>query len=126
MTFEDVRMPIEIEALENGPSLPVTPGTNAHEILSVLVENADLAFSPAELAELTSVPRGSVSKTLSRLEEKGLVRSIDGYWAAADDLAASHLAGYVSLAAIEARYGDDRYGREDDWAEDVPDLGENA
>lgn len=119
-------MPIAIETLEDDPPLPVKPGTNGHEILSVLVENPDLAFSPAELTELTDVPRGSVGKTLSRLEERGFVRSTDGYWTVEDDVAASHLAGYVSLAAIEARYGDDGYGQDDEWAEDLPDLGENA
>lgn len=124
--MRDSTVPIKIDALEDGRSIPVKPGTNAHRILAVLVENADLAFSPAELAELTEVARGSVGKTLARLEEKGLVRSIDGYWAAADDLAASQLAGYVSLAAIGERYGDDAYGRDDEWAEDLPDLGENA
>lgn len=126
VAVRDTAVPIRIETIEDGPRLPVKPGTNAHQILSVLVENPDLAFSPAELVELTEVPRGSVGKTLSRLEEKGLVRSIDGYWAAADDVAASHLAGYVSLAAIEARYGDDEYGRSDEWTDDLPDLGENA
>lgn len=126
MTISDSTVPIKIDDLEEGPSLPVKPGTNAHRILAVLVENSDLAFAPAELVELTGVPRGSVGKTLARLEEKELVRSIDGYWAAADDLAASHLAGYVSLAAIEERYGDDEYGRSDEWAENLPDLGENA
>jgi DNA-binding transcriptional ArsR family regulator len=126
MTIRDNTVPIKIDALEDGQSIPVKPGTNAHRILAVLVENADLAFSPAELVELTEVPRGSVGKTLARLEEKGLVRSIDGYWAAADDLAARQLAGYVSLAAIEGRYGDDAYGRDDDGVEDLPDLGENA
>lgn len=126
MTTEDSTVPIQIDALEEGPSLPVKPDTNAYRILSVLVENPDLAFSPAELAELTDVPRGSVGKTLSRLEERGLVRSIDGFWAAADDLTATHLAGYVSLAAIEARYGDDEFGRSEGWTDDLPDLGENA
>lgn len=126
MTAEDSTVPIKIDVLEEGPSLPVKPGTNAYRILSVLVENPDLAFSPAELTELSDVPRGSVGKTLSRLDERGLVRSIDGFWAAADDLVAAHLAGYVSLASIEARYGDDEYGQSDEWADELPDLGENA
>ena len=119
-------MPIRIETLEDGRSLPVKPGTNAHELLTVLVANGDLAFSAGELAELTDVPAGSVSKTLSRLEDEGLVRRIDGYWAAADDLTARQVAGLVSLEAIADRYGDDHYGEDDEWAEDLPDLGENA
>jgi hypothetical protein len=32
----------------------------------------------------------------------------------------------VSLQTIEAEYGDDAYGTDDEWTENVPDLGENA
>jgi DNA-binding transcriptional ArsR family regulator len=119
-------MPVRIEELEGAQTLPVKPGTNAHELLAVLVDNPDLAFTASELAELTDVPLGSVSKTLSRLEEDDLVRRIDGYWAVTDDVTASRVASLVSLEAIAERYGDDRYGRSDEWAEDLPDLGENA
>lgn len=126
MTIGDNRLPIEVDALEDTEGLPVKPGTNAHAILAVLAAHPDLAFTPSELAELADVQRGSVSKTLSRLADEGLVRSIDGYWTVADDFAAGRLAGYVSLAAIEARYGEDEYGREEAWADDTADLGENA
>lgn len=119
-------MPVRIDSLEGDDSLPVKPGTNAHEILSVLVANAELAFSASELAELTDVPSGSVSKTLSRLEDEGLVRRIDGYWAAAEDVTATRVASLVSLEAIQERYGDDYYGRNEGWDEDLADLGENA
>lgn len=119
-------MPIRLDEIDDQPSLPVKPGTNAHELLSVLVEHPDMGFTASELAELTDVPAGSVSKTLTRLDERGLVRRIDGYWAVADDVAATQVASLVSLDAIEDRYGDDYYGRTDDWADDLPDLGENA
>lgn len=119
-------MPVRIDTLEEGNSLPVKPGTNAHEILSVLVANSELAFSASELAELTDVPSGSVSKTLSRLEDEGLVRRIDGFWAATEDVTATQMASLVSLDAIQERYGDDYYGRNERWDEDLPDLGENA
>ncbi len=119
-------MPVRKDELESGRGLPVSPGTNAHELLVVLVDHPDLAFSAGELAELTDVPRGSVSKTLSRLEDEDLVRRIDGYWAATDQVSADRLAGLVSLEAIADRYGDDRYGRGDAATEDLPDLGQNA
>lgn len=119
-------MPVRIDDLESGRGLPVSPGTNAHDLLAVLVDHPDLAFSAAELAELTPVPRGSVSKTLSRLEDDGLVRRIDGYWAATDEVTADRIAGLVSLETIADRYGDDHYGRGDARTEDLPDLGENA
>lgn len=117
-------MPIKIDD-ERGPP-PVDPDTNAHELLSVLLDHPDVGFSPKELAELTDVPHSSVHKTLSRLREKGLVRKVDFYWAVAEDVAASRVANAVSLRQVEAEYGDDAYGADDDWADEVTDLGENA
>lgn len=118
-------MPIRLDPSdENGP--PVKPGTNAHELLSVLLDQPEMGFSPKELAELTEVPHSSVHKTLSRLREKGLVRKVDSYWAIADDVAASRIANVVSLQQVEAEYGDDAYGDAGDWAEAAPDLGDNA
>jgi len=118
-------MPIKIDG-DDEEVPPVKPGTNAHELLRVLLDHPDMGFSPRELADLTDVPHSSVHKTLSRLREKGLVRKIDAYWALADDVAASRVANLVSLRSIESQYGDDAYGEDDDWAESVPDLGENA
>lgn len=119
-------MPIELDPDGGGDTPPVTPGTNAHELVSVLLDHPDMGFTPKELADLTDVPHSSVHKTLSRLREKGLVRKVDSYWAIADDVAASRVANLVSLRSIEAEYSDDAYGEDDDWAEDAPDLGENA
>jgi DNA-binding transcriptional ArsR family regulator len=117
-------MPIRIDDSNETP--PVRPSTNAHELLSVLLDHPDMGFSPSELADLTNVPYSSVPKTLSRLEEKGLVRQVDSYWTVAGDVAASELGNLVSLQQIEAEYGDDTYGDDDQWADDAPDLGENA
>lgn len=133
MTIADKRrytltpeMPIRIDALDGeDQALPVKPGTNAHELLEALAEHPEFGFTASELAELTDVPAGSVSKTLSRLEEDGLVRRVEGYWTVADDVVATSLASLVSLEAIEARYGDDAYGQAEDY-DDLPDLGENA
>lgn len=117
-------MPIN---LDNGGDVPpVKPETNAHELLSVLLEHPEMGFTPKELSEMTSVPHSSVHKTLTRLQQKGLVRKVDTYWAVAEDVAASRIANVVSLQQIEAEYGDDAYGADDDWAENAPDLGENA
>jgi len=118
-------MPIKLDG-DDERVPPVKPGTNAHALLSVLLDNPDMGFSPRELAELTDVPHSSVHKTLSRLQEKGLVRNVDSYWAVSDDVAASRIANVVSLRQIEATYGDDAYGGDDKWADDAPDLGENA
>ena len=117
-------MPIKLDSNNEAPL--VTPGTNAHELLVVLLEHPEMGFTPKELAGMTDVPHSSVHKTLARLREKELVRTVDSYWAAAEDVAASRIANVVSLQEIEAEYGDDTYGNDDDWAQTVPDLGENA
>ncbi|WP_136717049.1 MarR family transcriptional regulator [Halorientalis salina] len=119
-------MPIRLDSPDGDETPPVTPGTNAHELLSVLLDHPDMGFTPKELADLTDVRHSSVHKTLARLEEKGLVRNLDSYWAIADDVAASRLGNAVSLRHVEAEYGDDAYGEDDGWVEDAPDLGENA
>jgi len=116
-------MPIHLDSDDETP--PVKPETNEHELLAVLLDHPDMGFTPKELSELTAVPHSSVHKTLSRLQKKGLVRKVDSYWAIADDVATSRVANVVSLAMIEAEYGDDAYGDEG-WAEEAPDLGENA
>ncbi|QSG10501.1 Transcriptional regulator, TrmB family [Halapricum desulfuricans] len=118
-------MPIRIDS-SGGETPPIKPGTNAHELLTVLLDHPDMGFSPKELAELTDVPHSSVYKTLSRLHERGLVRKVDSYWAVAEDVAASEIANVVSLQQIEAEYGEDAYGTDDEWADDAPNLGENA
>ncbi len=118
-------MPIKIDS--HTDFLQITPGTNAQELLAVLLEHPEMGFTPKELAELTDVSHSSVHKTLARLREKGLLRKFDSYWAVAEDVAASQLATVVSLKEIEAEYGDDAYGNDDDdWTQTVPDLGENA
>lgn len=119
-------MPIRLDSDDKSVSPPVKSGSNAYELLEVLLDHPDMGFSPRELAELTDVKHTSVHKTLARLENDGLVRKVDSYWAVADDVAGSRLANVVSLQSIEAEYGDDAYGESDDWTESAPDLGENA
>ena len=43
-----------------------------------------------------------------------------------DELVATRVAYVVSLQSIEEQYGDDEYGDAEEWAQTVPDLGENA
>ncbi|MFC6763571.1 MarR family transcriptional regulator [Natrinema soli] len=105
--------------------IDLTEGTNARTLLSFLLEHQGIGFTPAELHEEAGVARGSVSPTLSRLEQAGLVRHEGNYWAAAeDDRLAAASASIVGLATVEEDYGDDWYGQNPDWAEDLPDLSE--
>jgi len=118
-------MPINLnDAGDEEP--PVKSGTDKHGFRSVLLDNPEMGFTPKELADLTDVPQSSVHKTLSRLQDNGLVRKVDSYWGVADDVAASRIANVVSLRQIEAEYGGDAYGGDDEWSEDAPDLGANA
>ena len=54
-----------------------------------------------------------------------MLETSTNYWAHSEDVAASQIANVVSLQQIDAAYGDDAYGTDDEWAETVPDLGEN-
>jgi len=122
-------MPIKLDDGDDSDDAPsqIKPGTNAHEVLQVLVDHPDMAFAPREIVELTDVKRSSIHKTLARLRDRGLVRKVHGsYWTVEDDVASSHVANVVSLAAIDEQYGDDAYGEDDEWADAQPDLGENA
>ncbi|WP_318570451.1 helix-turn-helix domain-containing protein [Salinigranum marinum] len=49
-------------------------GTNGRRILEHLARHSELWFTPSELADELDIPRGSVGTTLSRLNERGVVR----------------------------------------------------
>lgn len=118
-------MPIRIDGDEEDTP-PGDSATNAHDLLSFLLAHPEMGFTPEELAEHTTVPLTAVQETLSHLQTKGVVRTVDSYWAVSDDVAASESANVVSLRQIDEEYGDDAYGEDDVWAEEAPDLGENA
>lgn len=119
-------MPVDFEAYDPSQGrLDLAEGTNAHRILSFLSEHSGLGFTPKEISEATGVARGSVGPTLRRLAEHGFVRHKGEYWAAVDDDRLAAIVGVaLSMDAIEARLGDDWFGRNPDWADDLPDLGE--
>lgn len=119
-------MPVEFESYDPSRGrLNVSEGTNAGKILAFLAENPDLGFTPREIHESTEVARGSVGPTLRRLAEHGLVRHKGDYWAAAAEDRLAAIAGTaLSMDAVDERLGDDWYGQNPDWADDLPDLGE--
>ena len=71
-------MPRHIKALRDNDPFPVKPETNEYEALSFLVRNREYGFTPSEIAERTTIPEASVSKTMVRLFEKGLVKRSQG------------------------------------------------
>jgi predicted transcriptional regulator len=116
-------MPVEFDEYtpETG-RVDLTEGTNARQILLLLLENPGIGFTPAEIHEETGISRGSINPTLARLEEGGLVRHKGGYWAAEQDgrLAAAS-AAVVGLGTVSDTYSDDWYAENPGWSEERPD-----
>lgn len=115
-------MPVNFDeyAAEQGEySVDVDPDTNAYRILSFLGDYPEQGFKPSEVAEEIDVKPGSVRVTLHRLEERGLVRHSEPYWAIGEDDRLAAFVGTVSsLHAIEDRYSDDDFEGWDETAVD--------
>lgn len=116
-------MPIDFEAYSaegaSDSGLQLTADSNAYAILQFLAAHPDRGFTPKEIAEGADVPRGSVGATLARLEDRGLVRHKEPYWAIGDD---DRLGAYAAmLHGLEAAA--DRFGEEDwgDWQAEAVD-----
>lgn len=96
-------MPVQFDEYEihaEGVDPPIREGSNAHRILTFLLDHPSTGFTPSEIAGRTEVPRGSVGPTLQRLETRGLVRHKEPYWAAPTDEQLASEAGM--LASLEA------------------------
>lgn len=108
-------MPVDFERYDpaaDDRGLRLTEGTNAHAILQFLAEHPGRGFTPKEIADATDVPRGSVGTTLTRLEDRDLVRHKEPYWAIGHD---DRLGAYSAMIhGLEA--ASDRFG-EEDWGE---------
>ena len=113
-------MPVEFEEYRessdgDGFDWTLREGSNAHTILSFLAEHPEQGFTPKEIHEATGVARGSVGKTLQRLEQRQLVRHAEPYWAIGDDdRVGSYLGMLSSLDAVAEREGTEDY---DEWRE---------
>jgi DNA-binding IclR family transcriptional regulator len=84
----------------------LSEGTNAHAILVFLSKNPEQGYSPQEIADATDVKRGSVGPTLSRLENRELVRHKGEVWAIGEDdrLAAQGVAYVASSGSVADNY----------------------
>ncbi|WP_218778810.1 hypothetical protein [Halobacterium hubeiense] len=77
--------------------------------------------------ETTDIPRGSVGPTLRRLEDAGLVRHKEPYWAAAeDDRVAAATAAFLGVETAATTYSDDWYAQNEGWEDEYPDLSSEA
>ena len=121
-------MPVDFETHEPGdPRVDLSEGTNARRLLEFLLETPTVGYTPAELAEETGVPRGSVGPTLNRLEAAGLVRHKGPYWAAVeDDRIATATAAFIGAETAAATYSDDWYAQNQEWDKELPDLSDGC
>lgn len=105
-------MPVHFDEYDGESArMDLSEGTNAHTILVFLAENPDTGYTPQEIAEATGVKQGSVGPTLSRLEDRDLVRHKGEVWAIGeDDRLAAQGAMYV---ASSASVTDDYYGEDE-------------
>ncbi len=120
-------MPVDFETHESGdPRIDLSEETNARRLLKFLLKTPGVGYTPAELAEGTGVPRGSVGPTLNRLEAAGLVRHKEPYWAAAEDeRIAAATAAFIGIEATTSTYDDDWYANTEEWDKGLPDLTES-
>jgi len=58
--------------------------TNAERVVRFLARNRDRAYKAVEIAAATGVSENSIHPVLNRLEERGLVRHREPYWAVGD------------------------------------------
>ena len=75
-------MPISIDEFESHD--PENRETNAERVVRFLAGNRDKAYKAVEIAEATGVDENSIHPVLNRLEERGLVRHREPYWAIRD------------------------------------------
>lgn len=99
-------------------------------ILELFGKSDDPFLTAPEIAEHFGVTRQAITYRLKRMREKGLVNRKDAgsnavaWWVSDED--GSRAAAYLSWKAINDRYGDDWFGQNPGWADDLEDLGENA
>ncbi|WP_435196910.1 MarR family transcriptional regulator [Natronomonas sp. EA1] len=113
-------MPVDFESYH--PNDLPHEGTNGRRILEYLAQHPELGFTPSELAEELEIPRGSVGTTLSRLEERGLVRHKGAYWAINIEAYDAQTASEIGLWAVADQFEGDYYDENSDWDAALPDV----
>jgi hypothetical protein len=104
--FEDYRESSDSEEFD----WTLREGSNAHTIVAFLAAHPEQGFTPKEIHEVTGVTRGSVGKTLQRLEDRQLVRHAEPYWAIGDDdRVGAYLGMLSSLETVAEREGTEDY-----------------
>lgn len=90
-------MPISIDEFDAIDRRDHEP-TNAERVLRYLVRNREKAFKASEIADATDVASNSIHPVLGRLEDRGLVRHKEEYWALGDVEAVRDAFAFHSIA----------------------------
>lgn len=97
-------VPVKFDAYEdeeNDADRAIDPDSNAYLILEFLASHPETGFTPKEIHDATDISRGSVGTTLSRLEDRGLVRHKEPYWAIEEAGVEAHEGTLVGLQSVE-------------------------
>ena len=91
--------------------------------VAVFIRDADRPFQTTrDVAENFDVDRSTAYRALERLSDDGRLNK--------DKISANAVVWWVpdtgKLEHISRRHGDDYYGENPEWDDDLPDLGENA
>ena len=101
------KMPIDLRKHDPDDPITIRPETNKAKIIKLLYQDTNLGFTPAEIRDELALPRGTVSGTLSRLYDEGLIgKTSDGLYHGLDhreDLG-RFAQSLVSLDTMLARY----------------------
>lgn len=74
-------MPIDLRKHDPDDPITIRPETNKAKIIKLLYQDTNLGFTPAEIRDELDLPRGTVSGTLSRLHDEGLIgKTSDGLY----------------------------------------------
>lgn len=114
-------MPIDIDRFESAPDEELGGGLSQPErVLVFLLEHADKAFRPVEIATATDISENSINAVLKRLEDRDLVRHKGSYWAITDELDSLRS---TTQYQVVTKGMNELYGAEDpsEWVEHMPD-----
>jgi Mn-dependent DtxR family transcriptional regulator len=105
-------VPISIDEFESRD--PEKRETNAERVVRFLARNRDKAYRAIEIAEATDVDENSIHPVLHRLEERGLVRHREPYWAIGD---LERVRDAAVFSSFEAEFLDGALGTEsrEEW-----------
>jgi Mn-dependent DtxR family transcriptional regulator len=74
-------MPVDLRKHDPDDPITIRPETNKAKIIKLLYRDTNLGYTPAEIREALELPRGSVSTTLSRMQDEGLIgKTSDGLY----------------------------------------------